>query len=146
MPFTAVEAGAASSSEEQYSLDEVLYRARGGGLLDVHHDMEALARFDAAYWKKLFDGRVGTTSWPYGSGVWSKKEWVLPVSGAREAAGHGGHRDRPLHLFALVSLPTHAPGQHVRNQPAPAFTPVVPLPLLPSPPTGDQQRRHCQHV
>ena len=30
------------------------------------------------YWKTLFDERVGKTSWPYGSGVWSKKEWVLP--------------------------------------------------------------------
>lgn len=48
--------------------------------------MEALARFDAAYWKKLFDGRVGTTAWPYGSGVWSKKEWVLPVSAAARYA------------------------------------------------------------
>lgn len=47
----------------------------------LQHDMEALARFDAAYWKKLFDSRIGTTAWPYGSGVWSKKEWVLPVSG-----------------------------------------------------------------
>ena len=28
----------------------------------------------------LFDTRVGTTTWPTGSGVWSKKEWVLPVS------------------------------------------------------------------
>jgi threonine synthase len=26
----------------------------------------------------LFDERVGKTTWPYGSGVWSKKEWVLP--------------------------------------------------------------------
>lgn len=50
-----------------------------GGLLDVQHDMEALAKFDAAHWKKLFDSRIGTTAWPYGSGVWSKKEWVLPV-------------------------------------------------------------------
>lgn len=50
-------------------------------LCHPQHDMEALARFDAAYWKKLFDSRIGTTAWPYGSGVWSKKEWVLPVSG-----------------------------------------------------------------
>jgi threonine synthase len=80
VPFTSVEAGTPRGSEEQYSLDEVLYRSRDGGLLDVSHDMNALAQFDAAYWKKLFDGRIGTTSWPYGSGVWSKKEWVLPVS------------------------------------------------------------------
>ena len=92
MPFTSVEAGTPRGSEEQYSLDEVLYRSRDGGLLDVSHDMEALAHFDAAYWKKLFDGRIGTTSWPFGSGVWSKKEWVLPVSGSegRGVAGWWG--------------------------------------------------------
>lgn len=48
-------------------------------LLDVQHDMEALKRAgDGNYWKNLFDSRVGKTTWPYGSGVWSKKEWVLP--------------------------------------------------------------------
>ncbi|EFJ13894.1 hypothetical protein SELMODRAFT_94334 [Selaginella moellendorffii] len=67
-----------SSSEEYYSLDEVIYRSKTGDLLDVQHDMEALAKHDAKYWKNLFDSRVGKTSWPYGSGVWSKKEWVLP--------------------------------------------------------------------
>lgn len=55
-----------------------MYRSRSGGLLDVQHDMEALKKFDGAYWKDLFDSRVGKTTWPYGSGVWSKKEWVLP--------------------------------------------------------------------
>eukprot|EP00879_Flechtneria_rotunda_P002900 GHRR01003117.1.p1 GENE.GHRR01003117.1~~GHRR01003117.1.p1 ORF type:complete len:407 (+),score=144.23 GHRR01003117.1:558-1778(+) len=43
--------------------------------------MEALKQYGPDYWKSLFDGRVGTTSWPYGSGVWSKKEWVLPEIG-----------------------------------------------------------------
>jgi threonine synthase len=64
---------------EEYSLDEVVYRSKDGGLLDVWHDMDALANYGPDYWRGLFDGRVGTTSWPYGSGVWSKKEWVLPV-------------------------------------------------------------------
>ena len=41
--------------------------------------MEALAIYGPDYWKALFDQRVGKTTWPYGSGVWSKKEWVLPV-------------------------------------------------------------------
>ncbi|KAK1305690.1 hypothetical protein QJS10_CPA10g01452 [Acorus calamus] len=63
---------------ESYSLDEVVYRSQSGGLLDVQHDMEALKKFDGEYWKNLFDSRVGRTTWPYGSGVWSKKEWVLP--------------------------------------------------------------------
>eukprot|EP00887_Chlorella_sp_A99_P004129 scaffold23.g4129.t1 len=76
VPFTSVRSG--QSSGEEYSLDEVIYRASDGGLLDVRHDMEALAKYDAAHWKHLFDSRVGTAKWPFGSGVWSKKEWVLP--------------------------------------------------------------------
>src|SRR5512134_2572593 len=32
----------------------------------------------AAAWIKLFDGRVGQNVYPYGSGVWAKKEWVVP--------------------------------------------------------------------
>lgn len=65
-------------TDEEYSLDEVIYRSKTGSLLDVQHDMEALKKYDGAYWRKLFDSRVGKTTWPYGSGVWSKKEWVLP--------------------------------------------------------------------
>jgi threonine synthase len=52
--------------------------ANDGGLLDVEHDMEKLGRYSPEHWKQLFDSRVGKTYWPYGSGVWSKKEWVLP--------------------------------------------------------------------
>ncbi|GJX70178.1 threonine synthase, chloroplastic [Tanacetum coccineum] len=72
VPFNAV------NSEESHSLDEIVYRSSTGGLLDVQHDMEALKQFDGKYWRTLFDSRVGRTTWPYGSGVWSKKEWVLP--------------------------------------------------------------------
>jgi hypothetical protein len=68
--------------------------------------MEALAIYGPDYWKALFDQRVGKTTWPYGSGVWSKKEWVLPVSSPalfrrRTARGaltrrppRAGHRER----------------------------------------------------
>ena len=77
VPFKAIETRQ-KDSKETYSLDEVIYRASDGGLLDVQHDLNALGRYDADYWKKLFDGRIGTTKWPFGSGVWSKKEWVLP--------------------------------------------------------------------
>lgn len=78
-PITDVRAKRTPS--ETYSLDEVIYRASNGDLLDVVHDMDALAQYDAQHWKTVFDARVGTTSWPFGSGVWSKKEWVLPVRG-----------------------------------------------------------------
>jgi threonine synthase len=29
-------------------------------------------------WKQLFDERYKRTVWPYGSGVWGKREWVMP--------------------------------------------------------------------
>jgi hypothetical protein len=45
--------------------------------------MEKLGQYSPEHWKQLFDSRVGKTYWPYGSGVWSKKEWVLPVSGLK---------------------------------------------------------------
>ena len=51
-------------STESYELDQVIYRSQTGGLLDVQHDMEALAIYDAKYWKALFDQRVGKASWP----------------------------------------------------------------------------------
>lgn len=69
-----------SGPPETYSLDDVIYRANDGSLLDVQHDMEALAIYGPEYWRALFDTRMGRTAWPTGSGVWSKKEWVLPVS------------------------------------------------------------------
>ena len=48
------------------------------GLLAVEHDLEALRDRSAAAWMKLFDERYMRTSWPYGSGVWGKREWVAP--------------------------------------------------------------------
>lgn len=76
VPFTDVQKGVTPT--EVYDLDEVVYRSKDGGLLDVQHDMESLAIYGPEYWKALFDERAGKTVWPYGSGVWSKKEWVLP--------------------------------------------------------------------
>lgn len=68
-----------SGCNERYPLDEIVYRCRNcGSLLEVHHDMEKLASKSAAEWKELFDKRTGTSQWPYGSGVWSKKEWIIP--------------------------------------------------------------------
>ncbi len=63
-----------------YSIFEVIYTCpKCGGLLEVQHDTEALRTRSADEWKKLFDDRVGSTEWPYGSGVWGKKEWIMPT-------------------------------------------------------------------
>ncbi|OHD66281.1 MAG: threonine synthase [Spirochaetes bacterium RBG_13_51_14] len=65
--------------DEEYPLDEVVYQCkRCGNLLEVHHDLNLLKQQSAREWKRLFDSRTGTTEWPYGSGIWSKKEWVVP--------------------------------------------------------------------
>src|SRR5450755_1902001 len=63
----------------EYALDEIIYKCpKCGDLLEVVHDMEALKTRSAASWIKLFEERYLRTSWPYGSGVWGKKEWVQP--------------------------------------------------------------------
>ncbi len=49
-----------------------------GGLLEVAHDLDALRERSGAAWMKLFDDRYKISQWPYGSGVWGKREWVMP--------------------------------------------------------------------
>ena len=64
---------------QQFSLFEVIYRCpKCGDLLDVVHDVEALKDRSAAGWISLFEERLRRNTWPYGSGVWGKKEWVIP--------------------------------------------------------------------
>jgi len=67
-----------ADSQERYGLDEIVYSDRKGGLLHVVHDMDELAKTSAKEWKELFEARGHRNEWPYGSGVWGKKEWVLP--------------------------------------------------------------------
>ncbi len=63
----------------EYPLDQVVYQCeKCGSLLEVRHDTDLLKKRSAGEWKRLFDGRRGTNEWPYGSGIWSKKEWVIP--------------------------------------------------------------------
>jgi threonine synthase len=63
----------------EYSIYEVIYTCPTcGGLLEVHHDLADLRQRSADEWRRLIDSRVGTTTWPYGSGVWGMREWVAP--------------------------------------------------------------------
>ncbi len=63
----------------QFSLFEVIYQCPScGDLLEVHHDMDALKTKAPADWIKLFDERCRQNLYPFGSGVWAKKEWVIP--------------------------------------------------------------------
>ncbi len=64
---------------QTYPLNAIVYQCeRCRSLLEVQHDEAALAQQSAEEWKHLFEQRYRTTQWPYGSGIWGKKEWVLP--------------------------------------------------------------------
>ena len=64
----------------EHSLLDAIYRCPScGNLLEVAHDVEALSRRAPGTWMRLFDDRYKRTTWPYGSAVWGKKEWVCPV-------------------------------------------------------------------
>tara|TARA_B100001142_G_scaffold11180_1_gene10714 strand:- start:1582 stop:2910 length:1329 start_codon:yes stop_codon:yes gene_type:complete len=67
------------NSDYKYDINEVIYRcSKTGSLLEVEHDLNELKKKTPDYWKDLFDSRYRRQSWPYGSGVWGKKEWVAP--------------------------------------------------------------------
>ncbi len=69
----------ADAGDARHPLNEVIYRCpTTGSLLEVVHDLDALKQRSAAGWMRVFDERYGRTRWPYGSGVWSKHEWVQP--------------------------------------------------------------------
>lgn len=64
---------------EKYPLNKIVYKCNScGSLLEVVHNMDMLKKRDANSWKKLFEKRYKSNQWPFGSGVWGKKEWVLP--------------------------------------------------------------------
>jgi threonine synthase len=77
----------------RYSIFDVVYRCEDcGGLLDVEHDTEALKDRTASEWQQLFEQRTRTTEWPYGSGVWGKKEFVCPeVNNKNVVSMYEGH-------------------------------------------------------
>ncbi len=62
-----------------HSIWQPIYQCPGcGGLLHVVHDIDALGDRSAAGWMRIFEDRYKRTTWPFGSGVWGKKEWVCP--------------------------------------------------------------------
>lgn len=64
---------------ETFPVDQVIYRSpTSGELLEVEHDLDALQARSPAAWIKLLDERQRSNKWPYASGVWGKKELVMP--------------------------------------------------------------------
>lgn len=64
---------------DRYALDEVIYRCpKSGDLLEVRHDTDALKKKSAQDWRELFEKRWRSHDRVDASGIWGKREWVLP--------------------------------------------------------------------
>ncbi|VAX17515.1 Threonine synthase [hydrothermal vent metagenome] len=64
---------------KKYSLTEVRYNCGDcGALLQVVHDYDEIRKTSSREWRSKFEERKMHNTWPYGSGVWRFKEWVLP--------------------------------------------------------------------
>ena len=67
------------NGDDTYPLDEIIYRSKvDNSLLEVHHDRTALASRSPEEWKKLFAERRMSFKPADMSGIWSKREMVLP--------------------------------------------------------------------
>ncbi|HET9958196.1 MAG TPA: threonine synthase [Polyangiaceae bacterium] len=81
MPYSA-EFRCFAGCEGSWPVTRPIYRCPTcGGLLQVVHDVDALRDRSGAAWMRLFDERYRQNAWPYGSGVWGKREWVMPQMG-----------------------------------------------------------------
>jgi threonine synthase len=63
----------------EHSIWQPIYHCPAcGDLLQVVHDLDALRQRSPVAWMRCFDDRYKRTQWPFGSGVWGKKEWICP--------------------------------------------------------------------
>jgi threonine synthase len=88
-----------------HPLGRVLYRCPTcGDLLEVAHDLKALAGRSAAQWKELFAERWRGVDGPSSSGVWGKREWVVPELRDENLVtlGEGGTHLMPIPRLAAA--------------------------------------------
>lgn len=68
-----------SGCSGRHSIFDVIYTCPTcGSLLEVYHEREPLKKKNPYQWQQLFDSRASTSNWPFGSGVWGMREWVVP--------------------------------------------------------------------
>jgi len=67
------------AGSDTYPLDQIIYRSTvDNNLLEVRHDYAALAQRSPEEWKSLFHSRRSSFAPADMSGIWSKREMVLP--------------------------------------------------------------------
>ncbi|EQA35486.1 threonine synthase [Leptospira inadai serovar Lyme str. 10] len=85
-----------------YDLNDIVYECRKcGSLLQVSHDLEALKEKSGKDWKDLFDSRFRSVKFPNSSGIWNKREWVLPHVEDKNIVSSG---EGLSHLFSSERL------------------------------------------
>jgi threonine synthase len=68
-----------SACGKEYSLREIIYTCSScGSLLKVQHNLTELKKISSDEWKERFDSRLQDYRFPNTSGIWNKREWVLP--------------------------------------------------------------------
>jgi threonine synthase len=68
-----------TTGEGRWELDEIIYRSPEGDLLEVQQDLASLqAQRDGTAWRQHWDARSPINAAPDNSGVWAKRELVLP--------------------------------------------------------------------
>ncbi len=79
--------------QTKYSLNELIYNCKKcHGLLEVKHNLTILKNKSGEEWRDLLDKRLGDLDFPYTSGVWNKRELVLPEINDSEIVSLGeGH-------------------------------------------------------
>ena len=89
--------------EGRYPIDRTPHECPTcGGLMDVEHDVDALRSLDAEEWKVLLRSRAASMAGISSSGVWSKREWVLPAIEDRNIVSLGEGRTPLVRLPRLA--------------------------------------------
>lgn len=85
-----------------YQLDEIIYKcSKCGELLEVFHDLNRLKAYSPDEWRELFDSRLGSIKFPDNSGIWNKREWVLPAIDSKNIVSCG---EGNTYLFSVERL------------------------------------------
>ena len=88
----------------EYPLDTIIYACKKcGGLLEVVHDLDALREKPGEEWKSLFDKRLSSLEPTHTSGVWDKKELILPQVDEKQIISLGEGRSPLLSYPRLAA-------------------------------------------
>ena len=86
----------------EYELQEIVYLCKKcGDLLQVKHNINELKKTSSEEWKTLFDDRLKDVRFPNQSGIWNKREWVLPAMRDENIVSSGEGR---THLYEAKRL------------------------------------------